>query len=114
MLEGIDLARVGEDAAHLVQHQRIRLPAVPQFEHQFDKLIGAGVALIVGQVLGMAEQARFAVVHRGHDIPGAATSGDMVQGGDGPRHMGRLVVGGRACQPQANMLGVTGQQAENR
>jgi hypothetical protein len=67
----------------------------------------------MGQVLRMAKQARFAVVHRGDDIPGAAPFGDMVQRGDGPRHMGRLVVGGGACQPQANMLGVAGQQAED-
>ena len=51
----------------------------------------------------LAHVERFAVVDRRHDVPGGAAVGHEVEGGEAPRHVERLEIGGRAGRGEAEL-----------
>ena len=95
MVQLVDLVRVGEHAADPVEHEGVVLPGVPQSGRGLEELVGPVIALVVAQHLVDTVILRFAVVHRGHNVPRGPATGEMVQGGEGPGHVERRVVGGR-------------------
>ena len=58
--------------AFLSQHQRIRVPTVPQREAGFQHLVGAVVALLARRELVQAGVLRLEIGGRGDDVPGHA------------------------------------------
>ena len=113
VVELVDLVRVGEDAVGPVEDQRVVLPRVPQPGGGLEELVGPVVAGVVGQHLVDAEVLRLAVVHRGHHVPGRPAAGEVVEGGEGPGHVERGVVGGRVGGTQADRAGGTGDDAQH-
>jgi hypothetical protein len=101
-------------AAVAVQLERALAPAVPEFQRDLDKFIRAVVAQVVFQVLVLAEQAPFAVVHRGHDIPGRTALGQVVERGEFAGDMRRFVVGRGAGRAQAQFGGLADQVGKDR
>jgi hypothetical protein len=60
---------IGEDAAFLVDDQRVGLPALPQLEAGLHHLVSAVVANVARRQLVLAEVARLEVADRGDDVP---------------------------------------------
>ena len=81
----VDLLGIDEQPAGPVEHERIRVPALPQPVAQLHVLLGHGVALIVRD-RRVTEVLRQAPVSRGHDVPADAPLGQMI---DRIEHPGR-------------------------
>ncbi|MNR09809.1 hypothetical protein D3C85_1260290 [compost metagenome] len=99
VLHRVNLRRISQHPAFPIQLQRVRSPAAPQLQRHFDEFVGAVVTQVMLQVLVLAEQTPFAVVHRGHDIPGRTAPGQVIQGGEFPGDMRRFVIGGGTGSP---------------
>ena len=96
VVEAAHLRRIGEHAARLVEHDRVRLPCLPVREHDFDELVGAIVARVVSGDSVRAEVRGLGVVERGHDVPAGPAAGHVIEGREEPRDVKRLVVRRRA------------------
>ena len=70
VVEPLHLGRIGEAAALLVDDQRAVFPGIPVAEHDFHELVGAVVAQVVLEMRVLAHVEGFAVVDRGHHVPG--------------------------------------------
>ncbi len=105
VIEPLDLGRIGEAAALLVDDQRAVFPGVPVAEHDLHEFVGAVVAQVMLEMLGAAHIVRFAVIDRGDDVPGGAAMGHEIEGGEAARHIERLEIGGRAGGAEAEPVG---------
>ncbi len=94
VVQAVDFFRVGEQAGFAVGDDGAVLPRVPVAHDDFHELVGAVVAAVVVAVRGMAHVQRFAVVHRGDDVPGGAAVGQQVEGGEDAGDVERLEIGG--------------------
>jgi hypothetical protein len=114
VLNVVHFRRIRVIAPRTVKLQGPLLPAVPQLENHFHEFLGAIIALVMTEMAFRAEIPRLAVVHRGHDVPGCATSGQVIDGLEFPCEMIRLVIGRRPCRTEPDMLRRRRQDAENR
>ena len=107
------LLRIGEHAADAVEHERVVLPGVPQAGRGLEELVGPVVALVVAKHVFDPEILRLAVVHRGHHVPRRPPAREVVQGGEGPGHVERRVVGRRVRGTQTDRPGDPGNDPEH-
>ena len=105
----VDLARVGVDAPPAILDHRIVLPAgLPQLVAHRQILVANVVALVVFGQARLAETPPGALQVGGHDIPGDAALGQMVEGRDGSGKGKRVALQDRAGKGKAEMLGRIG------
>ena len=100
----VHLARIDEDAAHLVDHQRVVFIGVPQIEHQIDELLGPFIAVGVRRMTGDREILRN-VGRRRNDVPSGSALADVIERGELPRQQIRVLVGGRGRRHEPDPLG---------
>ena len=105
VIKPLDLARIGESAALLVDEQRAVFPGIPVAEHDFHELVGAVVTQVMFEMLIASHVVRFAVVHGGDHIPGGTAIGHQIEGGEAARHVERLVIGGRTGRGEPELFG---------
>ena len=74
VIEPLHLGRIGEPPALLVDDQRAVFPGIPVAEHDLHEFVGAVVAQVVLEMLLAPHVVRFAVVDRGHHVPGGAAA----------------------------------------
>src|SRR6202158_6052785 len=92
VIEAIDLGRIGEPAAFLVDQERTVLPGIPVAEHHFHEFIGAVVAEIMIEMRVLSHVVGFAVVDGGNDIPGGAAAGHQIESGEAAGDIERFVI----------------------
>ena len=109
VLQHLQLGRVEEIAAGLVEQIRIVAQAVPQALDDIDVFARALVALRVRHLRGQAEAFRLPVGARGDEVPAGATAADMVERGELARQVERVQIGDGGGGDQADMLGSAGQ-----
>ena len=105
MIEALDLGRIGEPAALLVDQERAVFPAIPVAEHDFHEFVGAIVAEIVIEMGVFAHVVGFAVIDRCHHVPGGAAAGHQIQRGEAAGDVERFVIGGGAGRGEAEFFG---------
>ena len=105
VVDRMDLVAVGEHRLGAVEHDRVRLPRLPQPGHHVGELVGDVVALVVRPVLVVAVVLRRAVVAAGDAVPADAALGDVVERVDQPRQQVRRVFRHRQRRHEAEMLG---------
>ena len=113
MLDAMHLRRVGEYAPGAVHDHGILVPAVPQLAADLHEFIGAVVA-IVGRPHLLAEIGRLVVVERGHDVPGGATAGQVIERRPQPSGMEGMLVAHRIGGAQTDLLGDRGHERQQR
>ena len=91
VVDGMDLAAVGEHRLVAIQHHGIGFPRLPQPGDDVGELVGHLVALVVRPVLVVAVVLRGAIVAAGDAVPADAALGDMVQRIDETRQQVRRV-----------------------
>ena len=69
MIDVMHLRRVSIQPGFTVQHQRVRLPAVPQLERHLHELIGPVIPLVMPEMRHRPEIQRLAVIHGRHHVP---------------------------------------------
>ena len=78
-IDGMHLRGIGEGVGALVHHHRVRIPARPEPIAQLHVLVGPIVALVVVEQLLVPEvQGLFDLVGR-HNVPGNATTAQVVE-----------------------------------
>src|SRR5260370_1142613 len=105
VIEPLDLGRIGKTAALLVDDQGTVFPGIPMAEHDFHEFIGAVVAQVMFEVMVLAHVECFAVIHGRDHIPGGPAVGHQIQRRKTPRHVERLVIGGRAGRGEPELFG---------
>ncbi len=96
--------RIEELAGRLVLHEGIVGPAVPQALADLDELVGALVALVLGDMLGAAEVERVVRIGRRHDVPAGAALAQVIERGVAARQRIGLVVGRGRRRQEADVL----------
>src|ERR1700722_2164556 len=114
VLDVMYLVRIGVDAIRTVELEGAGLPAIPQLEDKLHELLGTIVTLIVAEMTLQPKVERFAVIHRGHDIPGGAAIRQVIDGAKLSREMIRLVIGGGARRTEPDMPRRRCEGAKNR
>ena len=114
VVEEMDLVAVHVDAALLVAQQPAVFPAVPQAGDDLVELLGALVALGVGQVLVEAEILRLVLDLRGHQVPAGAAAADMVDRGEAAGDVVGLVVGRGRRRHEADVVRDHGERRQRR
>lgn len=111
-----DVQPVGLEVAPglLVVPERVVVPAVPQAGDDLHELPGPVVARgVVG--LGVAvEVLRLGVRHRGDDVPGSPAGAEVIDRGELPRDVERLVVRRRRGRRETDVRGVHGEGGQQR
>ena len=105
VIEPLHLARVGVAAGLLVDDDGAVVPRVPMPEHDLHELVGPVVAQVVLQVLLAPHVERFAIVDRGHHVPGRAPVRHQIERGEAAGDVEGLEVGGRAGGGEAQLRG---------
>ena len=95
------LVGMREQPGLLVDDDRVVVPRVPVAEHDLHELVGAVVACVVLQMLVMPHVERFAVIHRGDDVPCRAAARHQVERGEHTGHVERFEIGGRTGGAEA-------------
>jgi hypothetical protein len=95
----------GVHAAFLVGDHGVVRPAVPEFGRHLDELGGPAVAVAVQRGFVEAEVAGRVGAGRGDDVPAGPATRDVVQRGEPPGQVVRLVVARRRGGDQADVLG---------
>jgi len=91
VIDGMDLGRVGVDAAlRIAQHGVVFPTALPQLVDHVEILIGQVVALLMGRQPAQAEVESGVGQVRCHDVPGDPPARQMVQGRHLPREGKRV------------------------
>ncbi len=115
MADRVHLGRIGEDAAGLVAPHGVVFPALlPELVDDVQVFVGQVVALVMRQLLRQAEIARGAVQIAGDDVPAEAALRQMVERGDAAREGIRVLIGQRAGDAEAQVLGHAGHQRHER
>jgi hypothetical protein len=104
----VDLGELGVDPARAVAGHRVVLPAVPELGDDIDELVRPVVATAVGGPFG-AEVADFRLARGGHDVPSRPAAADVVQRGELPGDVKRLVVRRRDRRDEPDVLGDGGE-----
>ncbi len=112
VVEPVQLVVVEVDPGRLVVAERVVVEAVPQAGHHLVELRGPPVALLMLDMLGEAEVARLGVVERGDQVPARPSPAEVVQRGERPRQVVRLVVGGGCGRDEPDAGGGGGQRRE--
>ncbi|MEY9549382.1 hypothetical protein ABIF67_003447 [Bradyrhizobium japonicum] len=86
MIDAMNLARIGEDAARPVAQNGVVLPAAfPELVDHLHIFVGDVVAVVVSGLLVLAGAARGAVEIAGDDVPADPSLGEMVERRHPPR-----------------------------
>jgi hypothetical protein len=96
--------RVDEQPLFLVHDERIFAPAIPQRAARFDHFVGAVVAQLFRWQMPNAKIARLEIGRRRHDVPAGAAMRDMVERGQNPGQMIRMVKRRRERGAKPQML----------
>jgi len=110
----VDPAGVEIEAGLRVGDDRLRIPAVPQLEHDLDELLRDPVARVVLGVRPRAEVRRGGRDHRGDDVPTGPAVADVIERRELAGDRVRVVVGGRGGADQPDPLRAAGQAREQR
>ena len=105
VIDVMHLGRIGEDAAFLVDDQRVGLPAFPELEARLHDLVGAVVAHVARRQLVLAEIARLEVADRGHDVPRHAAFAQHVERAQRAGDLVGIVKGRRQGGAEADVPG---------
>jgi hypothetical protein len=105
---------VGIVTGFAIHPDRVRLPRLPQGEHQLDELLGHLVPQVVLRQLLQAEVLRVPVLARRHDVPADPAAGEVVQRGHHARQHERRVERGARGRDHPEVLGESGQQRNQR
>ncbi len=114
MIDRADAVRPRVPSGGAVVEHRVLAPAVPQSVHDGHEFLGAGIAVLVADLAGIAEIARRRRQPRGHDVPAGPPVADMVDRGELPRQVERLGIGRRAGRDQADTAGRHRQRGQHR
>src|SRR4051794_19847672 len=79
VIEEMHLVGTHVDARLFVAREGVIVVAVPDSAHDINEFLGALVTLAVRRVGLAAELERVVLVAAGHDVPGGAASGDMIE-----------------------------------
>ena len=109
MVDGVDLGRVGVDAAFGIAQHGVVLPtALPQLVDHLEILIGQVVPLLMRRQAAQAEVESGVGQIRCHDVPGDPPASQMVQGRHLPREGKRMGLQDRTGVGKAQVLGGVG------
>ena len=97
--------RIGEGAGRLVEQQGARVPGVPQRQAGFDGFLGTVVSRDTIGDRVHAEIARLHVGGRGDDVPGDTPAAQMVERGQHPCQVERMIEAGGQRDAEAEMRG---------
>jgi hypothetical protein len=114
VLDMVDLGRIGVDAARLVEHKRVRLPAVPQFKSDLHEFVRPIVAQVVLEMRDLPEVQGLAVVHRGDHVPRRPPRREVVEGRELAGHVVGRAIGRRPRRPEADVPRHGRKRAEDR
>ena len=114
VIERMQLRRIEELPARLVAHEGVVVPAVPQRGDHLGEFVGALVALGVAIVRVAVEVQRLGRHAGGDQVPAGAPAADVIERGELPRHMERLVVARRRGAGQPDALGDAGERRDQR
>jgi hypothetical protein len=109
-----DLRGVGEDAAGLVEHQDVVVPAVPEGAAGLQHLVAAVVAFGFGWDPVEAVVQRLHVGGGGYDVPAGAALGEQVLRGEGAGEVVGGLEGGREGGAEAEVAGDAGHERKDR
>ena len=109
VFKDVQLGRIEEIAAGLVEQIRIIAQAVPQALDDIDVFARALVALRVRHLRRQAEAFRFPVRARGDQVPAGAPAADVVERGELARQVERVQIGDGGSGHQADMSGGAGE-----
>ena len=101
----VNLVSVRVDSVLPVQTDRVVLPAVPQPHHRVDEFPCTRIPVAVVRMLGQPEVGGSQIRTRGDDVPPSASVRDVVERGEQPSQVVRLVVRGRRRRDQSDPLG---------
>ena len=98
-----DLFRIEKASGCLILRKRIVGPGVPETFDNVGKFVRALIACIAGNVFAVAEVQRIIGVGRRDQVPAGAAAADVVERGETPGDVKRLVVcrGGGGDKPDA-------------
>ncbi len=114
VIEHVHLGGIEIAAGRLVARKRIVFPAIPQPEHDVAELLGAGVAVGVRRVRGVAEIERVFVIAAGHHVPAGTAAAQVIERRQHARHRVRLVVGRGRGGDEADMRRHHRQRGQHR
>src|SRR5262245_43912160 len=93
VVEKMNLVGAQIDARLLVAREGVVIVAVPYAAYDVDEFLGALVTFGMRRVRFAVELERVVLVAAGHDIPGGAAPGHMIERGHGARQIVGLQVG---------------------
>ena len=99
-----------------IEHERARIPAVPQRERDVDELLGPRVSLLARGDLVESVIAGLGVEHRGDYVPSGSSATDVIERGEQPGGVKRRVERGghRGDQPDVGGRSCHGRQRRDR
>ena len=96
MVERVHAVGIEIDARLDVPNERVLGETVPEAGYDIVELARAAIALVVVQVVVLAEVERGVRVGRRHDVPAGAASADMVERREAARGIGPVIAGSPA------------------
>src|SRR5262245_17413458 len=102
VIEPVHLFRNEVTSAGAIHDKSVVVPAVPKRPDDFDKFVGALVALIMLEMLFAAEVSTRCRIAGRHDVPPGAAAAQMIQGCELPCKIERFGVACRGRRNQSN------------
>ena len=112
--ERLDLGRIEKASRRLVLGKGVVGPGIPEPFHDIGEFVGALVARVAGDVFAVVEVQRVEGVGCRDQVPTGATAADVVERGEAPRDMKRLVIGRGGGGDESDMLCHHGQRGQER
>src|SRR5262245_38731111 len=114
MIQNVKLVRIKIDARFHVANESVVCPTVPETRHHVEELPRAAIACLMLNMFLETEIHRLMWIAGSHNVPARAPSTDMIERGEFPRNMIRIVISRRGGGDEPEMFSNDSERRQQR